>query len=85
MSLAGCSGVTFHIGAVHTTSVTIPDELTFCPKAPAGAPIPKPPRSVEAVVAWGNATDRQRIATVAALKECSDKLERLLALVAGDR
>lgn len=75
--LCGCSGA--------PTSVLIPNELTSCPKAPAAVPVPATPRSVASVIAWGNATDRQRIATVAALKECSDKLERLLALVKGDK
>lgn len=57
-----------------------PDDLRFCPITPAPVPIPKPPRSFNAVVDWANATEAQRSRTVQALEVCRHKLEQLLAL-----
>ena len=72
-------------GSVQTCSdqraVVVPEDLKHCPGAPSAVHVPDPPRTFETVVAWANATEKQREMTAASLKECSARLDRLLALV----
>jgi hypothetical protein len=58
----------------------VPAALQVCPD-PGLAPRPLPPvRTVEALGAWGVATNRALRETIAALAECSDRLARRNAL-----
>ena len=74
--------MTLNVGS-NRTDFTVPEDMRHCPDAPRGIPVPKPPRSPEAVIAWANATETQRLATVGALRECKIALEKLVALVGG--
>jgi len=66
------------------TSVVVPDELKHCyGVSDKGVPVPKPPRSFDAVIDWANATDRQREAVVSAFKECKSKHDKLISLISN--
>jgi hypothetical protein len=80
LSLAGCGGMTLNVGS-NRTDIAVPDELKHCPEVPRGIPVPRSPRSPDAIIAWANATETQRLATVGALRECKITLEKLVALV----
>jgi len=63
--------------------LAIPGYLRACLPTPSAIPPPKKPRTFEADIAWGNATDARRAATAAALDDCRSKLNRLVALLEG--
>jgi hypothetical protein len=57
---------------------TVPPDLQSCPPAPRAVPVPKPPRTWDVVIAYGNASDRRRADTLQALEVCRAKLIKLL-------
>jgi ABC-type transport system substrate-binding protein len=77
--LGGCSAAP--IPPPPAVTPPVPAELRSCPPTPAAVPIPKPPRTWDTVVAWGNASDAQRDATAHALEVCRARLIAVLRWV----
>jgi hypothetical protein len=72
--LTGCAGA---------APRTVPAVLQVCPD-PGITPLPLPPvRTVDALGAWGVATNRALRETSVALAECSSRLNRLNDWIAG--
>lgn len=80
LMLGACSASTMSlppVGAAHH----VPDALRACPATPTQAPVPKPPRTFESVIAYANANEDQRAKTEQALEVCRQKLIELLAVI----
>lgn len=78
VALAGCSSQPV---PAPRPSVVVPPELRSCPSGVAQAPAPKPPRTLESIAHGFNEAKAAGDATMAALKECSSRLDRLNQLL----
>ena len=56
----------------------IPAEWRSCPPTPPAVPLPPRPRTFDAAIAWGRATDERRAETAHALEVCRWRLERVV-------
>lgn len=82
LALVGCAA-TPEPAPVVTVRLDVPAELRACPAMPAAVPVPPKPRTFDAVVEWGQRTERKRQETGRALEVCRAVLVKVLGIVDG--
>lgn len=78
LTLSGCALPSLAPSVTHQ-SVSIPPELRApCPVAPPGVDPPKPPRTFDSIIAWGQHAEQARADTFRALEACRARYARLI-------